>query len=133
MTNPKDAIGITKGRMYSAIPANVEKLVSLAFAEGAMKYGRHNWRYEPITASVYYDAVLDHIKAHWEGERMDPDSGLPHLVKAIAGLFVWVDTELSDQCNDDRPKATDVAEDRLFCNKIMDRLRAEYPAQIEVS
>jgi len=101
-TNPKDAIGIAKVP-YSTIPANVIAEVGLALMEGARKYRRHNYRIAGVRASVYYDACLRHIGSWWEGEDIDPDSGLNHVTKAIAGLIVLRDSMLMENWNDDRP------------------------------
>jgi len=39
----------------------------------------------------------------WEGEDIDPDSGLSHVTKAIASLVVLRDSMLQEKFNDDRP------------------------------
>ena len=101
-TNPKDACGIKK-IPTSTISALVKAEVGVAMLEGAMKYGRHNYRITGVRASVYYDAVNRHMDAFWEGEDIDPDSGLPHISKAIAGLVVLRDAQLQDKFVDDRP------------------------------
>jgi len=101
-TNPKDAIGITKSPM-SVIPTPFLHALGLAMLEGALKYGRHNYRAAGIRFSVYYDAVMRHMNAWWEGEDIDPDSGLPHPVKAAACLCILFDAMLQENANDDRP------------------------------
>ena len=90
----------------SPIPCGVLAELGLAMSEGALKYGRHNWRNSRITASTYYDALMRHIMAYWEGESTDPDSGLSHLVKAMACLVVWRDAEMCERITDDRPRKT---------------------------
>lgn len=101
-SNPKDAIGI-KRVPFSTVPAPVVAEVGLAMLEGAIKYGRHNYRAIGVRSSVYYDAALRHLTAWWEGQDTDPDSGLPHIIKALACLFVLRDAELVDKLVDDRP------------------------------
>lgn len=71
--------------------------------EGALKYGRHNWREVPVRAGVYYDAALRHLMAWWEGEDEDPDSGVHHVTKAIASLVVLRDALMRGAAEDDRP------------------------------
>lgn len=105
-SNPKDAVGIRRVP-YSTIPSNVMAEVGLAMLEGALKYGRHNYRAIGVRSSVYYDAVLRHLTAWWEGEDTDPDSGLPHIVKAIAGLAVLRDSQMIGNVVDDRPPSHD--------------------------
>lgn len=102
-TNPKDAVGIRK-YPGSVIPRNVLGELGLAMLEGARKYGRHNYRAAGVKASVYFDAVsARHLDAWWEGEDIDPDSGLSHITKAIAGLVVLRDSMLRGNWVDDRP------------------------------
>jgi len=101
-TNPKDAVGINKVS-YSMIPAPVLAEAALALTEGAFKYGKHNYRGVGVRGSVYYDASLRHLTAWWEGEDIDPESGLSHVTKAIAGLMVLRDCMIRGNFNDDRP------------------------------
>ena len=77
--------------------------LGLALLEGTAKYGRHNYRGVGVRASVYYDATMRHLFSWWEGEDIDPDSGLSHVTKAIASLTVLRDAMMQEKCNDDRP------------------------------
>src|SRR5437879_6154887 len=90
-TKPKDAMGMKKVP-FSTISAPVMAELGVAMLEGALKYGRHNYRVIGVRASVYYDAVMArHMPCWWEGEDEDPDSGLSHVTKAIASLVVLRD------------------------------------------
>lgn len=100
--NPKTGAGRLKFSM-SVLPANVMGELALALTEGARKYGRHNYRVGMVHASVYYDALMRHMSAWWEGEDIDPESGLSHLVKAAACLIVLRDAMVRDAVDDDRP------------------------------
>lgn len=100
--NPKDVVGAKKVSM-SHVPVAVMLELSLAMQEGAIKYGRYNWRSKPIKATAYYDALLRHMGAWLEGEDTDPDSGLPHITKALATLVVLRDAQLAGTVTDDRP------------------------------
>lgn len=102
--NPKDAIGSAKAPL-SCIPRGPLHELGLAMMEGARKYGRHNYRVSPIRASVYLDAAERHLSAWWEGENIDPDSGLPHLSKAMACLVILRDASMTGGLLDDRPPA----------------------------
>ena len=101
-TNPKDGIGIKKVP-FTLIPDNVIAEVGLAFLEGARKYGSYNWRVAGVRASVYIDALRRHLGAWINGEDVDPDSGLSHLVKAMACLIILRDSMLQENWVDDRP------------------------------
>lgn len=106
-TNPKDACGIKKVP-FSTVSVPVMAEIGAAMLEGALKYGRHNYRAVGVRASVYYDALLRHIGAWWEGEDIDPESGLNHVVKALATLVVLRDAMLQDKLTDDRPPKSKV-------------------------
>jgi hypothetical protein len=101
-TNPKDALGIKKAPMH-VVSAVFQYLVGLGMMEGSRKYGSHNYRVAGVRASVYYDAARRHLDAWWEGQDIDPDSGLPHLAKAGASLAVIVDAVYNGKWEDDRP------------------------------
>lgn len=101
-TNPKDAIGVTKAPM-SVVPLPAMHAIGLAMLEGALKYGRHNYREAGIRYSVYYDAILRHMTAWWEGEDIDEESGLPHPIKVAACCVILFDAMLRENFTDDRP------------------------------
>jgi len=101
-TNPKDVIGTQKAGI-SCVPVEVTFEVGLAMLEGAAKYGRYNYRAVGVRASVYYDAAMRHIAKWWAGQDIDPESGLPHLVKALSTLYVLRDAERHRMMDDDRP------------------------------
>jgi len=77
--------------------------MGLAMMEGGRKFGSHNYRAVGTRASVYYDAIMRHVTAWWEGEGIDPDSGVHHLIKAAACILVIRDSQLMGNDVDDRP------------------------------
>lgn len=99
--NPKDAVGIRKV-MMSVVPWGVIMELAVAMLEGALKYGRHNYRPAGVRASVYFDANMRHLADWWEGQDIDPDSGLSHVIKAIASLTVLRDSMMTGNWIDDR-------------------------------
>ena len=101
-TNPKDAVGVKKAPI-STVSGAVMAELGIAMLEGARKYGRHNYRISGVRASVYRDATWRHMNQWWEGEDIDPDSGLSHITKAIASLTVLRDAMIFDNWVDDRP------------------------------
>lgn len=124
-TNPKDAIGIAKVPV-STVPAPIVGELGLAMMEGALKYGRHNYRSAGVRASVYRDAAQRHLDAFWEGEDIDPQSNLPHIVKAMACLAVLRDSQWQGNWVDDRPpKSPPGWQDRL--NEHAKWLLEKYP------
>lgn len=129
-TNPKDAIGCKKPPM-SVLPWPVLYEVGVGMLEGACKYRRHNYRAVGVRASIYFDATMRHMALWWEGEDLDPDSGLSHITKAIAGLVVLRDAQMRDMVTDDRPPRFDNAPSRIKWMELMqdkvDNVLAKYP------
>jgi hypothetical protein len=124
-TNPKDVIGVRKVSM-SYVPAPVLMEVALGMMEGGFKYRRHNYRVAGVRSSIYYDATMRHLMAFWEGEDIDPQSGLPHLSKAMSSLVVWRDAQMQNKCADDRPpRSASGWIDRL--NEHVEKLAVKYP------
>lgn len=131
-TNPKDVVGTAKPRAYTYVPQNVMKALSLAMLEGGLKYGRHNYRVAGVRASVYVDAAVGHIMDWWEGEDIDPDSGLLHLVKGMASLTVLCDAIMNDMWDDDRPPPSDVSGLRGDMQVVMDDILSRVPVGARV-
>lgn len=100
-TNPKDTIGSGKLPLH-LWPTTATALGSLGLLDGMLKYGRSNFRAIGVRASIYYDAASRHLNAWFEGEEVDPDSGLPHLAHALACLAIIVDAQAAGKLNDDR-------------------------------
>lgn len=121
-TNPKDAIGIRKAPL-STLPMGVVAEMGAAMLEGAAKYGRHNYRGAGVRASVYFDATMRHLISWWEGEDIDPDSGLSHVTKALVSLAVLRDAMMQNKCEDDRPprSAPFYPELNDRCSAVLDR------------
>lgn len=107
-TNPKDVIAGTKIAL-DVMPDTIAIAGAAAFYEGMLKYGRYNWRVAGARASVYKSAYDRHFKCWWNGEDIDPDSGLPHLWKALACLSILIDASVCGVLTDDRPPSAPVS------------------------
>lgn len=100
--NPKDSIGLTKAPLSYLPPAALVP-VAMVMRNGAEKYGRTNWREHSLLRTVYLEAALRHVFADLDGEEIDPESGLPHVAHAVAGLLILMDAQAIGKCKDDRP------------------------------
>lgn len=99
--NPKDRLGVKKAPL--GLLSGVAKIYfSLAFAEGARKYGEFNWRQKKVKRTVYLDAIERHLIALRAGEDIDPDSGLPHEAKIGACCALLLDAAAAGCLIDDR-------------------------------
>lgn len=130
-TNPKDAVGIQKWRQYSTVPMTVIWELGVAMLEGARKYGRHNYRVSGVRASVYVDAAKGHIDQWWEGEDLDPDSGLSHITKSIASLVVLRDAMINEKFVDDRPPKANLEAVRTNLQKVVDDIFEKHTVPAE--
>lgn len=98
--NPKDLVGLTKLPLH-LWPMTATAMGSIALLNGALKYGRANWRSVGVRASVYVDACQRHLSAWFEGHEAD-EEGVPHLASALACLAILVDAQAAETLRDDR-------------------------------
>ena len=65
---------------------------------GAAKYGQDNWQRVPEARQRYFDAAMRHLLAWWDGERLDAESGLPHLAHAGCCILflLWADRDAKE-------------------------------------
>lgn len=108
-TNPKDAIGSTKLPVH-LVPDTLIAFASLAFLEGALKYGKYNWRVAGVRMSIYLDAFERHRMKFANGEWADQTTGVPHLASMIACLGIILDAKTCGKLTDDRPPRAPVSE-----------------------
>jgi hypothetical protein len=106
-SNPKDIIGSTKLDL-GLVPDTIDAEVALAYLEGALKYGRYNWRIAGVRASIYNAALRRHLKRWWNGENRDKVTRVKHLANLIACAGIVLDAELAGKLEDDRPPALDL-------------------------
>lgn len=100
-SNPKDIIGSDKLPLH-LWPETATAAGCIGLLNGALKYGRSNWRACGVKASIYVDAAKRHLNAWFEGEECDPDDGVPHLSAVLACLAILVDARAMGQLVDDR-------------------------------
>lgn len=101
-TNPKDAIGSGKLPM-DIVPDTVVAYLATAYLEGALKYGKTNWRVAGVRSSIYLDACRRHLAKYKNGQDTDPKTKVHHLASAMACLGIILDAELCGKLTDDRP------------------------------
>lgn len=101
--NPKTAAGAKKPPVLSVMPTTMLLELGGVMALGARKYGAYNWRESDVPASIYVDAACRHLLSWWDGEDVDPESGLSHLAHLIACAAILVDAKRHNRLKDDRP------------------------------
>lgn len=80
----KDDDGKTR---LDLVPVGALRAVARVLGFGADRYGIDNWQEVRDWRRRYYAATLRHMTAWWDGEKLDADSGEPHLAHAACSLL----------------------------------------------
>lgn len=99
--NPKQQFGDKKVPIH-LWPFAATILGSLGLAEGRAKYGRNNWRAQPVEATTYVRAAMSHLQLWLESEDFAQDTASPHLGNALASLAILADAQMQGTLIDDR-------------------------------
>ncbi len=100
--NPKSVYGVRKAPLHLN-PAGSLVDMAWVFNLGAEKYGAYNWRQNSVSATVYVAALLRHVHAWYDGETIDPESGMSHVAHAMACAAIILDAQHTGNLIDDRP------------------------------
>lgn len=90
--NPKYEEG-QKKLDFTCTPPVAEGFLAQVHANGAVKYGRFNWRETGVDQRTYVSAIRRHLADYVEDRRIDDDSGLPHLAHIMASCAILLDAE----------------------------------------
>lgn len=101
-SNPKDIIGTDKLDL-GVVPDSAIVGMAHALTEGAVKYGRYNWRVAGVRASIYHAATRRHLAKYWNGQDEDPATTVLHIDNAMASLAIMRDAMVYGMLTDDRP------------------------------
>lgn len=104
--NPKDAAAVSKVSTC-LVPDVVLVELGQAFRDGAIKYGPHNWREQPVKTTVYLDAIMRHLMLFRAGQDEASDSGVKHITSVMSGCAILLDAALNGTLIDDRLKMED--------------------------
>lgn len=74
---------------YDLLPPEALEAVARVLTFGATKYGDRNWE-QGIEEGRLYGAAQRHLWADWRGEKLDPESGMPHLWHAACNLCMLI-------------------------------------------
>ena len=67
---------------------------------GARKYAPNDWRKVPDWRARYVGAALRHVAAFALGERLDPESKLPHLAHAACCVLFMLELDTGEEMVD---------------------------------
>jgi hypothetical protein len=138
-TNPKDIIGSGKLPL-ELVPDTAAVYMATSFLEGALKYGRFNWRIAGVRASIYVAAARRHLDKWWNGEdfdtqiEFDPETGeevdvgtgVHHLASVMACCAIMLDAKLVGKLTDDRPPSADMASLIASLDSTVARLKKKF-------
>ena len=96
---------------FDLIPAEPLTALAKIYTMGFEKYGARNWEMG-IEWSRIFGAVQRHLWAFWNGEDIDPESGLPHVAHAAWGCFALIEFMHTHTELDDRVKGNQKQEDK---------------------
>lgn len=101
-SNPKEAFGDLK-LAVSLVPDTAIHEETLAYLEGALKYGQYNWRIAGVKVSSYVRAMRRHLSKYWNGQDRDPRTRVKELASIRACCGILLDAQVCGMLNDDRP------------------------------
>lgn len=93
-TTPREGVKYDGAKpRFSLLPLGPLGDVVSVLEYGARKYAEDNWQKVSNPRTRYFDAAMRHLLAWRGGERLDPESGLPHLAHAACSLLFlgWFD------------------------------------------
>ena len=72
---------------WDLLPMSQVEDVVKVLTGGSLKYSDDNWKKIPNIQDRYFSAAMRHLTAQRDGERLDRESGLPHLSHAVCCLL----------------------------------------------
>lgn len=74
------------------VPLEAVEFVAAVLTYGAQKYEDGDWKRVPNAVKRYRGAALRHLAKDQAGEKLDPESGLPHLAQAATNILfeLWL-------------------------------------------
>lgn len=89
---------VDMGLLFREVPYGLEEL-SKALQMGREKYGVGNWLKVDDGNSRYLSALVRHLAAYYQGEALDKESGLSHLVHVATNAMFLADLEKRNNDN----------------------------------
>ena len=83
---------VDMGLLFREVPYALEE-TSKALQMGSEKYGVGNWLKVEDGNSRYLSALVRHLTAYYQGEKLDKESGLSHLAHAATNALFLLDLE----------------------------------------
>jgi hypothetical protein len=91
---------------WHLLPFDAVRCIVVVLAFGARKYAPRNWE-NGMDWSRPFAALMRHLTAWWEGEKVDADTGFSHLWHAGCCVLFLIAYEIRGIGRDDRPVRAD--------------------------
>jgi len=78
---------------WDLLPVGTVTQIIKVLMFGSAKYSDNNWKKVDMLKQRYYNALMRHINAWWEGEKLDPETNMHHLAHAGCCILflIWGD------------------------------------------
>lgn len=126
--NPKQVFGDKKPPL-SLVPLSALIAGTMAFYDGAGKYGKLNWRENPVEAMTYVEAILRHTLLFANGEDHARDTGVLNLGGVIASAGLLVDAQANGCLIDNRVKSQVNCDLLHEAEELLERLKGQHAAR----
>jgi hypothetical protein len=96
MPEEKIPIGVkndSEKRKWGLLPWKEVGMIVDVLMAGEKKYSAENWKFVKDARRRYFEAMIRHVTAWWNGEVCDPDDNLHHLAHALCCclFLLWFD------------------------------------------
>ena len=108
-----------KAQRYDLIPIHPLNLLAELYGKGAEKYAAHNFR-KGYEWSKSYASAMRHMTAFWNGEDIDPEMAIPHVICAAFHMFALAEFMKFHPDFDDR-----------FVRELREEISKLMPTQVE--
>lgn len=102
--NPKQAYGDKKPPL-GYLPLSAKLACMEALYDGALKYGAHNWRQQPVEAMTYVEGAIRHLELYKVGEETTRDTLVSNLGAVMACCAILIDAAVHGTLLDNRRKS----------------------------
>lgn len=76
--------------LFKSMPYAVSQVIEV-LEIGARKYSPDNWK--KVENARYHDALLRHLLAYMQGEKLDPETDKEHLVHLVCCALFLIEKE----------------------------------------
>lgn len=95
---------------FDLLPPRPLFLLAKLYTKGAKKYADRNWE-NGMDWNRLFGAIQRHLWKFWNGENIDQETGVPHVINAAWSCFALCEYMFTHKELDNRPKLKQTFED----------------------